>query len=152
MVPTRMVCGDLPPGALVGSPGIGRLAELKLIVAAPLEAELVQERRRECRSQFHVERIDLDEVVAEVIDGARVSCLRLNPSRRLPTQTVVTHGQCVLLVNVPVNLRQEELLVASARNRSCQAERKLIVLLICASVRPRLIRVFGGCVRFRKPF
>ena len=41
VVPTRMVCGDLPPGALVGRPN-GRLAELKLIVAAPLEAELVR--------------------------------------------------------------------------------------------------------------
>ena len=60
--------------------------------------------------------VDLDEVVAEVVAGASVGGLRLNAVRRIPTQTVVSDRERVFVVNVPVNLRQEQPLIAATRD------------------------------------
>src|SRR6185369_13940006 len=63
-------------------------------------------------------------VVAEVVDGASISRLCLNARGRIPTQTVVTHRQRVLVIEYPVHFRQDEFLIAGTRNWSGQSRQE----------------------------
>src|SRR4029079_18348777 len=98
-----------------------RLAELGFFVTSPLHAKFVQQVRRQRRSELDVHRIDVDEVVAEVVARAGVGGLRLHARRLFPAQAVVADGQRVLVVDVPVYLRQEQFLVAGALQWTGQA-------------------------------
>src|SRR5690606_33872620 len=86
-------------------------AELTLKVAAPLESEFIQDRRRDDRLQTAVHRIDAHKVVAPVRTCTRYDRRRLNAVGRIPTHPVIADAKDVAVIDVPVDLREEEDLV-----------------------------------------
>src|SRR5205085_5037373 len=72
-----------------------RLREFELVVASPLVAELIYDRSRERRRQAQVDRVNVNEVIAEAGATARVRRLRLYACGRCPAQAVVCSRESV---------------------------------------------------------
>ncbi len=98
-----------------------RLGELRVEFLRPLEAPLVDEPARKGRGQAQVQRVGGHEVVAVAVAVARHGRRRLDARGRGPAQTVIGRREDIILVDVPIYLRQEEFLVAAPRRRPGQA-------------------------------
>src|SRR5258708_10787191 len=63
-----------------------------------------------------VQRVGVDIVVAEARNAEGVGRLSLNPRRGSPNQLIVTNRKSFFVVDVPVQLWEEEVLVARPRH------------------------------------
>ncbi len=128
-----------------------RLAELKFVVTSPLKASFVKQRGRDGRGKTQIQRVDIDDVVTEVISGAGVGRLRLNAGRRIPAQTIVGDRESIAGVDVPINLRQEERLISPSRHltgKAVQEVKRVVNLRVGHAARRKRRAVSSG--QFKK--
>src|SRR5207302_22708 len=101
---------------------IGRrdLAVLKLKISPKLISHFVAYVVSNKRIQLPDDGVRFHEIIAKVRAATGIEWLSLDPRGRVPPQTVETRAKCVLLIDLPIELGENDYLVASARHRSGQ--------------------------------